>query len=109
MAGHEPEFLVAGSSGSLDAVRAKMRAKPGGVDIRLPGGLFLIVGVVGLPVIMLFPSYALNLFVFGFHMFHSEFIATTALFIMYLFWRRHLLIEQAAETTARPFVPEGSH
>jgi hypothetical protein len=39
-----------------------MRAKPVGVDIKLLGGLCLIVGVVGLAVILLFPSYALKLF-----------------------------------------------
>jgi uncharacterized membrane protein len=86
-----------------------MWAKPVGEDIKLLGELFLIVGVVGLAVIVLFPSYALQLFAFGFHMFRSEFIATTALFVIYLFWRRHLFTDQAAVTTARPSVSEGSH
>jgi hypothetical protein len=140
-----------------------MRAKPVGVDIKLLGGLFLIVGVVGLAVIVLFPSYALKLFgtavtgpssflvklhspavnlligyeffwlglwawglslaytgfgivsesmnqfAFGFHVFRSEFIATTALFVICLFWLRHLFTDQAAVTTARPSVSEGSH
>ena len=39
-----------------------MREKPVGVDIKLLGGLFLIVGVVGLAVIVLFPFYAVKLF-----------------------------------------------
>jgi len=140
-----------------------MRAMPVGVDIKLLGGLFLIVGVVDLVIIVLFPSYALKLFgsavtgpssflvklhspavyllveygflwlrpwawglslaytgfgivsesmnqfVFGIHMFRSEFIATTALFVINLFWRRHLFTDQAAVITARPSVLEGSH
>jgi hypothetical protein len=140
-----------------------MRAKPVGVDIKLLGGLVLIVGVVGLAVIVLFPSYALKLsgtavtspssflvelhspamhllvgygffwprpwawglslaytgfgivsesmnqFALGFHVFRSKFIASTALFIIYLFWRRHVFTGQAAATTARPSVSEGSH
>ncbi len=86
-----------------------MRAKPVGIDIKLLGGLFLIVGVVDLVVIGLFPSYALKLFAFGFHVVRSGFIATTALFVIYLFWRRHLFTDQTAVTTARPSVPEGSH
>jgi hypothetical protein len=140
-----------------------MRAKPFRVDIKLLGGLFLIVGVVGLAVIVLFPSYALKLsgtavtdpssflvklhspavhllieygflwlrpwdwglslaytgfgivsesmnqFAFEFHVFRSEYIATTALFVIYLFWLRHLFTDQAAVTTARPSVSEGSH
>lgn len=72
-----------------------MRAKPVGVDIKMPGGLF--------------PSYALKLFAFGFHMFRSEFIAITARFIIYSGWRRHLLIDQAAVTTVKPSVSEGAH
>jgi hypothetical protein len=140
-----------------------MRAKPVGVDIKLLGGLFLIVGVVGLAVIVLFPSYSLKLFgtavtgpssflvtlhspavhllveygffwlclwdwglslayegfgivsesmnqfAFGFHVVRSGFIATTALFVIYLFWHRHLFTDQATVTTARPSVSEGSH
>ena len=140
-----------------------MRAKPVGVDIKLLGGLFLIVGVVGLAVTVLFPSYALKLFgpavtgpssflvklhspavhlsigygflwlhpwawglslaytgfgivsesmnqfAFGFHMFRSEFIATTALFVIYLFWRRHLFTDRTSVSIARPSVSEGSH
>jgi hypothetical protein len=140
-----------------------MRAKPIGVDIKLLGGLFLIVGVVDLAVFVLFPSYALKLFgpavtgpssflvklhsptvhllieygflwlrpwawglsqastgfgivsesmnqfAFGFHVVRSGFIATTALFVIYLFWRRHLFTDQAAVTTARQAVSEGSH
>jgi len=140
-----------------------MRAKLAGVDIKLLGGLFLIVGVVGLAVIVLFPSYALKLFGttvtgpssflvtlhspalhleveygffwpclwdwglslaytgfgivsesmnrfdFGFHVFRVEFIATTALFVIYLFWRRHLFTDRTSVTIARPSVSEGSH
>lgn len=39
-----------------------MHGKPVGVDIKLLGGLFLIVGVVDLVIIVLFPAYALKLF-----------------------------------------------
>ncbi len=39
-----------------------MRERPVGVDIRLLGGLFLIVGTVDLVIIVLFPAYALKLF-----------------------------------------------
>jgi hypothetical protein len=140
-----------------------MRAKPVGVDIKLLGGLFLMVGVVDLVIIVLFPSYALKLFgtavtgpssflvklrspavhlligygflwlrpwawglslayagfgigsesknqvAFGFHVVRSGFIATTALFVLYLFWRRHLFTDQSAVTTAKPSVSEGTH
>ena len=39
-----------------------MRVKPVGMDIKLLGGLFLIVGVLDLVIIVLFPSYVLKLF-----------------------------------------------
>jgi hypothetical protein len=39
-----------------------MRGKPVGTDIKLFGGLFLIVGVVDLVIIELFPCHALKLF-----------------------------------------------
>lgn len=39
-----------------------MRARPAGMDIKLLGGLFLIVGTMDLIVIVLFPAYALKLF-----------------------------------------------
>jgi len=39
-----------------------MDSKSIGVDIKLMGGLFLIVGAVDLVIIVLFPSYALKLF-----------------------------------------------
>jgi hypothetical protein len=140
-----------------------MRAMPVGVDIKLLGGLFLIVGVVDLVIIVLFPSYALKLFgsavtgpssflvklhspavhlligygflwlrpwawglslayagfgivsesmnqfTFGFHVVRSGFIASTALFVLYLFWRRHLFTDHAAVTSAGPSVSEGTH
>lgn len=140
-----------------------MRAKPVGMDIKLFGGLFLIVGTVDIVIIALFPSYALKLFgttvsgplsflaklhspvvhlligygflwlrpwawglslayvgfgivseamnqlAFGFHMVRSGFIATTALFVIYLVWRRRLFTDQPAPTTARPSISEGSH
>jgi hypothetical protein len=54
-------------------------------------------------------SESMNQFAFGFHVVRSEFIATTALFVIYLFWRRHLFTDQTAVTTARPSVSEGSH
>jgi len=139
-----------------------MNAKSTGVDIKLMGGLFLIVGAVDLVIIVLFPSYALKLFgttvtgllsfpaklhspavhlligygflwlrpwawglslayagfglvsealnqrAFGFHPVRSGFMATTALFMIYLYWRRQLFIDQPAPTTG-PSVSEGSH
>lgn len=39
-----------------------MQAKNTGIDIKLFGGLFVIVGAVDLVIIVLFPSYALKLF-----------------------------------------------
>lgn len=39
-----------------------MQAKRNGVDIKIWGGLFLIVGAVDLIVMVLFPAYALKLF-----------------------------------------------
>jgi len=39
-----------------------MRARPAGMDIKLLGGLFLIVGTIDLIIIVLFPTYALKLF-----------------------------------------------
>ena len=39
-----------------------MRIKPVGIDIKLLGGLFLIVGVLDMVIIELFPSYVLKLF-----------------------------------------------
>ena len=39
-----------------------MRARPAGMDIKLLGGLFLIVGTMDLIVIVLFPAYVLKLF-----------------------------------------------
>ena len=39
-----------------------MDERPAGIDIKLFGGLFLVVGVVDLVIIALFPSYALKLF-----------------------------------------------
>lgn len=140
-----------------------MREKPGGLDIKLLGGLFLIVGAVDLVIIALFPAYALKLFgsavtgpasfliklhspavhllighgflwlrpwawglsiayagfgmasevmnqlAFGFHVVRSGFIATTALFVIYLFWRRHLFTDEIAVTTVRPSTSEGTH
>ncbi|HEY5626598.1 MAG TPA: hypothetical protein VIR79_01500 [Nitrospira sp.] len=140
-----------------------MRAKPVGLDLKLLGGLFLIVGAVDLVIIVLFPAYALKLFgsavtgpasfliklhspavhllvgygflwlrpwawglsvayagfgmvsetmnqlAFGFHVARSGFIATTALFVIYLFWRRHLFTDEVAVTTVRPSTSEGTH
>lgn len=140
-----------------------MHTKSVGVDIKLLGGLFLIVGVVDLVIIVLFPSYALKLFgtavtgpssflvklhspavhlligygflwlrpwawglslayagfglvsealnqlAFGFHLVRSGFMATTALFIIYLYWRRQLFTDQPAMPTTGPSVSEGLH
>lgn len=140
-----------------------MRAAPAGVDVKLLGGLFLIVGAVDLVIIVLFPAYGLKLFgtvvtgpasfliklhspavhlligygflwlrpwawglslayagfgivseamnqlASGFHVIRSGFIVTTALFVLYLIWRRHLFTDEAAVTTARPPISEGTH
>jgi hypothetical protein len=140
-----------------------MHRRSVGVDIKLLGGLFLIVGTADLVIIVLFPSYALKLFGtavtgpmsflaklhspavhlligygflwvrpwawglslayagfgivseamnqldFGFHLLCSGFIATTALFVIYLFWRRDLFTDLPAMTTTRPSVSGGSH
>ena len=83
-----------------------MRAKPVGVDITLLGGLFLIVGVVaGFGIV----SESMNQLAFGFHVVRSGFIATTALFVIYLFRRRHLFTDRISVTIAKPSVSEGSH
>lgn len=138
-----------------------MCSKPAGLDIKLFGGLFLIVGLADVVIIALFPAYALKLFgtavtgaasfliklhspavhfligygflwlrpwawglslayagfgivseamnqlAFGFHIVRSGFIATTALFVIYLFWRRHLFVDQPAVTTPGPSLSEG--
>ena len=54
-------------------------------------------------------SEPMNQFAFGFHVVRSGFIATIALFVLYLFWRRHLFTDQAAMTSARPSVSQGTH
>jgi len=54
-------------------------------------------------------SESMNQFAFGFHAVRSGFIASTALFVLYLFWRRHLFTDQAAMTSARWSVSEGTH
>ena len=54
-------------------------------------------------------SESMNQFAFGFHVVRSGFIATTAMFVIYLFWRRHLFTDQAAVTTVRLSVSEGSY
>jgi hypothetical protein len=140
-----------------------MRAKSVGLDIKLLGGLFLIVSAVDLVIIALFPAYALKLFgsavtgpasfviklhspavhllinygflslrpwawglsiayagfgmmsevmnqlAFGFQVVRSGFIATTALFVIYLFWRRHLFTDEVALTTVWHSTSEGTH
>ena len=140
-----------------------MRVHRTGIDVKLFGSLFMIVGTVDLVIIVMFPSYALKLFgavvigpssffvklhspvvhlligygflwlrpwawglslayagfgivseamnqlAFGFHPVRSGFMATTALFMLYLFWRRQLFTDQPPMTTTGPSFPEGSH
>jgi hypothetical protein len=140
-----------------------MRVKRTGIDVKLFGGLFMIVGTVDLLIIVMFPAYALKLFgaviigpasflvklhspavhlligygflwlrpwawglgltyagfgivseamnqlAFGFHPVRSGFMATTALFMLYLFWRRDLFTDQPSMPTTRRSLPEGSH
>jgi hypothetical protein len=54
-------------------------------------------------------SEAMNQLVFGFHAVRSGFMVTTALFVIYLFWRRHLFADQPAVTTQGPSWLEGWH
>jgi hypothetical protein len=138
-----------------------MRTKLIGVDIKLFGGAFLIVGMMDLIIIVLFPAYALTLFgtvvegpasfliklhtpavhlligygflllcpwawglslayagfgivsetmnqlAFGFDVGRSGFTVTTALFVGYLLWRRHLFADQLSATTPGPSLSEG--
>jgi len=140
-----------------------MRANRTGIDVKLFGGLFMIVGTVDLLIIVMFPSYALKLFgaavvgpssflvklhspvvhlligygflwlrpwawglsmtyagfgivseamnqlAFGFHPVRSAFMATTAVFMLYLLWRRHLFTDQPPMTTTGASLREGLH
>ncbi len=52
-------------------------------------------------------SEAMNQIAFGFHGVRSGFMATTALFVLYLFWRRHLFVHQPTVTTSGPSLSEG--
>ena len=45
----------------MEAIGTNMR-NPTGIDVKLFGGLFMIVGTVDIVIIALFPSYALKLF-----------------------------------------------
>jgi hypothetical protein len=54
-------------------------------------------------------SEAMNQLALGFHPLRSGFIATTAPFMLYLFWRRHLFTDQPPMTTTGPSLTEGSH
>ena len=54
-------------------------------------------------------SEAMNQLAFGFHPVRSGFMATTALFLLYTFWRRHLFTDQPQVTTTGPSLSEGSH
>jgi hypothetical protein len=54
-------------------------------------------------------SEAMNQLTFGFHPVRSGFMATTALFMVYLLWRRQLFTDQPAMPTTGPSVSEGSH
>jgi hypothetical protein len=49
----------------------------------------------------------MNRFAFGFHVVRSEFMATTALFVVSLSSRRHLFADQPAVTAPATSVPEG--
>jgi hypothetical protein len=54
-------------------------------------------------------SEVMNQLVYGFHIVRSGFIVITAVFVIYLFWRRHLFTDHTAITPARPSVSEGTH
>lgn len=54
-------------------------------------------------------SEAMNQLVFGFPPIHLGFIASTAVFMLYLFWRRHLFTDQPPLRSAGPSLPEGLH
>lgn len=53
-------------------------------------------------------SESTNQFAFIFPMLDSRFIASTARLVCG-FWHRHLFTDQAAMTSARPSVTEGTH
>jgi len=136
---------------------------PSGIDVKLFGGLFMIVGTIDLVIVALYPSYALKIFgtivngsssflvklhspavhlligygfvwlrpwawglslayagfgivseamnqlAFGFHPVRSGFMATTALFMVYLFWRRNLFADVPPVTTSGRSLTEGFH
>jgi len=92
MADCQSENLVARGSESL--------ATLGGRDGR---GLSLAYAGFGIV------SEAMNQLAFGFHPLRSGFMATTALFMLYLFWRRHLITDQPAMPATGSSVSEGSH
>ncbi len=52
-------------------------------------------------------SETMNQLAFGFHVVRSGFMVTTALFVGYLLWRRHLFGEQPTATTSGPSWSEG--
>lgn len=134
-----------------------------GIDVKLFGGLFMIVGTIDVIIIAMFPSYALKLFgtvvvgpssfllklhspavhlmigygflwlrpwawglslayagfgivseamnqiAFGFHPVRVGFMASTMMFMVYVFWRRHLFTDEPPMTTTGPSLEEGSH
>lgn len=136
---------------------------PSGIDVKLFGGLFMIVGTIDLVIVALYPSYALKIFgtivngsssflvklhspavhlligygfvwlrpwawglslayagfgivseamnqlAFEFHPVRSGFMATTALFMVYLFWRRNLFADVPPVTTSGRSLTEGFH
>ena len=54
-------------------------------------------------------SEAMNQLAFGFHPLRSGFMASTALFIIYLYWRRQLFTDQPAMPVTGSSVSERSH
>ena len=57
----QSDCMVAGDSGVMEAIGTNMRVNPTSIDVKLFGGLFMIVGTVDLVIIVMFPSYALRL------------------------------------------------
>jgi hypothetical protein len=54
-------------------------------------------------------SELINQFTYGFHMVRTGFISATILFVIYLFWRRHLFGDQGAMARTGTSASQGLH
>lgn len=62
MADGKSNWMVGGSTPIVEAIGTKEPVNSTGVDVKIFGGLFMIVGTIDLIIIAIFPSYALKLF-----------------------------------------------